>query len=604
MPIRASKALCLVALVSAVAAASCSGSVGSAPGSGNPGGSNDSKGGGSKPPAGQGNPGAGNDPGGSGLPGDPMMPTMTPPAAPPSNDRAGACKTFDPGLSPLRLMTRSEYDATVRDLLGETKSLTAEFPEDGRPPRGFANDTNARSASDKLVGGYMAVAEKLAANAVAQLPKLLDCDVASKGETACLQQFLAGFGKRAWRRPLTASETQDLTAAFTQLRGPTFASGIEAVTTIMLMSPQFLYRYEQGIPVDGRPNIVKLTSYEVAARLSYLLWGTMPDNDLFAAADADELSKPEQVLAQARRMTNDPRYLATVTNFTEQLLDLDTLDDIDKDAMTLPAWKPELRQTMRFETDKLLEQVLSKDGDGKIGTLLTASYSFVNGPLAGYYGLTGPAGDAFTKVDLDAKASGFLTQAGFLAAHGNPDNGLTSLVFRGKFVRENLLCQAIPDPPPNAQDDNPPFTPTTTAREWSMLRSAKPVCGSCHQIMDPIGFGFENYDPIGKYRTVDRGKPVDASGKITATDIDGDFTGVPELGKKLAGSQMVKDCVAVQWFRFASGRSEDQTNPSRDACTLETMKKTFSAAGGDLRELFLAYTQTDGFLFRSKGDDK
>jgi hypothetical protein len=328
----------------------------------------------------------------------------------------------------------------------------------------------------------------------------------------------------------------------------------------------------------------------------------MPDATLMQAAEADQLTKPADVLAQARRMTSDARFLAGVTNFAEQMLDLDQLATLDKDLMTLKAWKPELRETMRIEADKFLEYVLSPEGGGKLDTFLTANFTFLNGPLASYLGVTGVTGDAFQKVALDpTRSSGFLTQPGFLSVHGNPDDGLTSLVFRGKFVRENLLCTPIPDPPPNAQDENPPFTPTTTAREWSDARRAKPVCGTCHSTMDFIGFGFENFDPIGKYRTIDRGKPVNAKGSLDDSDVDGEFDGVPALGKKLAGSQKVSDCVATQWFRYAAGRTEDV---KRDACSLNALQGAFSAAKGDMRELFVAFTQTDAFLFRSKGDAK
>ena len=325
----------------------------------------------------------------------------------------------------------------------------------------------------------------------------------------------------------------------------------------------------------------------------------MPDGELLSAAEANKLQRPADVMAQARRMVDDPRFLATVTDFTEQFLHLDQMDALDKDEATLPAWKPELRQAMRVETDRFLEYVLSKEGGGKLSTFLTAPFSFLNKPLAGYYGVSGPAGEAYEKVALDAtRTSGVLTQAGFLAVHGTPDDGLTSLVFRGIFVRESLLCQPVPDPPPNAQDENPPFTDDTTPREWAYARMAKPVCGACHQMIDPVGFGFENFDPIGKWRTTDRGKPVDVSGQLDMSDVDGPFSGVVELGKKLAGSKMVGDCVARQWFRFAAGRAETE----RDSCSVSTLQDALARSGGDLRELFVAYSQTDSFLFRSKGD--
>jgi hypothetical protein len=544
-------------------------------------------------------PGQSGERGGSGAnpgrtPGNMSNPIPEPP-------RASSCK-LDPGPSPLRLLTKTEYLNTVRDLFGGPRDVAGDLPDDGRPVRGFANDAIARSASDVMVAGYMKAAEKLSKGAVAELPKVLDCDPAGAGgEQACLDNFFDTFGKRAWRRPLTMAEKQNLTAAFMEGKeGPPagFASGIEAVMTVMLIAPQFLYRYEQGTPIAGT-SFAQLSSYEVASRLSYLLWGSMPDPELLSAAEANKLQKPEEVMVQARRMVKDQRFLATVTDFTDQYLGLDQMETLDKDEMTLPAWKPDLRVPMRIEAEKFVEYLLSKEGGGKLSTLLTAPFSFMNKPLADYYGVSGPAGEAYEKVSLDpTRTSGVLTQAGFLAAHGTPDDGLTSLVFRGIFVREGLLCQHVPDPPPNAQDENPPFTPTTTPREWAFARMAKPVCGACHQMIDHVGFGFENFDPIGKWRTTDRGKPVDATGKLEGSDVDGPFDGVVELGKKLAESKNVSDCVATQWFRFAAGRSESD----RDSCSVDTLKAALSRSGGDLRELFVAYSQTDAFLFRSKGD--
>jgi hypothetical protein len=299
-------------------------------------------------------------------------------------------------------------------------------------------------------------------------------------------------------------------------------------------------------------------------------------------------------------MVNDQRHMPMVLDFAEQFLELDQLLGLDKDKDTLKAWSEDLRPQMLQEADKFIQSVFAKDGDGKLSTFLTAPYTFVNPTLAAFYGIPGGGAD-FPKAMIPAakQPSGFLSLGGWLAVHGTPDDGLTSLVFRGKFVREELLCQPVPDPPPNAQDDNPPFTPTTTSREWSVARMAKPVCGTCHQVIDPIGYGFENFDPIGRYRTMERnGKPVDANGTLAGTDSDGPFNGVVELGKKLASSKTVTDCVATQWFRFASGRADT----TRDACSLETLQKAFKDSGGDMRELLVAYTQTDAFLFRSKGD--
>jgi hypothetical protein len=505
----------------------------------------------------------------------------------------------DPGRSPMRLLTRVEYVNTVRDLFGGMAPVTLDaLPEDGRPPRGFANDTTARSASDLLVDKFFQAADKISTAAMSQMSTLLGgCDPASKGD-ACLQSFLDDFGKRAWRRPLTMIEKQNLTDAFNANKQKGFADGLTAVLQVMLMSPQFLYRYEQGLDIPGQ-HYLQLTHWEMASRLSYLLWGSMPDATLMEAAEKGKLGTPADILAQARRMVNDQRYMPNVVNFVSQFLELDQLADLDKDAMSLKDWSPDLRPLMQQEAEKFITSIFSKDGDGRLSTFLTAPYSFIDPKLAAFYGVQGGGAD-YPKTSLPAeKASGMLTNGGFLAVHGNTDDGLTSLVYRARWIKEELLCTPIPDPPPNALDENPPFTPQTTAREWSALRMAKPVCGSCHSIMDPVGYGLENYDPMGRWRDNDRGKKVDASGMLIGSDVDAPFTGAVELGKLLAKSQTVSDCMATQWFQFGTGRTPD---PTRDSCSLNVLKQKFKDAGGDMRELLVQLTQTDAFLFRSKGD--
>src|SRR4051794_32069442 len=263
----------------------------------------------------------------------PLPPLGDGPLAP---DRASAaCKTIDPGPSPLRRMTRTEYDSTVRDLLGDTRRPGSGFPGE-ESTLGFHNNAETRSVSDVLVEGYLSAAERLAGDAVAHLDRLLPCDPARASENACLEMFLETFGKRAWRRPVSGPERENLRAAFTMGRAGGFAEGISAVIQLMLVSPQFLYRTERGVPVAGT-SYARLTPYEVAARLSYLLWGSMPDDQLMAAADAGKLGTRAEIEAQARRMVDDQEHTAPmVTEFAGQWLNLDDLATVDKEAMAFP----------------------------------------------------------------------------------------------------------------------------------------------------------------------------------------------------------------------------------------------------------------------------
>jgi hypothetical protein len=567
----------------ALATTACTGGIGDGPSSPSAPGKPDSpqgNGGGSNPAPG--NNGGGPDP------------SNNPPPAPGNVPSASgsACSSPQPGPSPLRRLTRAEYDNTVRDLLGEASNPAREFPEEERAS-GFDN-SSARTVSDLLADRYFDAAGKLATAAVTKLPTLLPCDPNAMGEAVCLDKFLDTFARRAWRRPLEASERENLKKAFADGKTTTFAEGIEAVVQVLLMSPQFLYRVELGKPVPGGKNLA-LTPHELASRLSYTLWGTMPDDQLFAAADGGKLVSRDDVRAQAERMLADPRAKGVLTRFADLNFHLDEIAEVDKDADIFPDFTDALREPLRQETQRLVDKVVWQ-GDGKLNALLTAETTFVNGTLAKYYGMTGVTGDDYKEVPVEkGKRIGILGHAGILAVTGIPDDGLTALVFRGIYVRERLLCQPLGDPPPNAASESPPFTPTTTAREWSEARQGKANCGACHRMIDPVGFGLENFDGAGRWRDMDRGKPIDSRGELSNTDVDGAFSGVVELAQRLGRSQTVSDCMATQWFRYGYGREET----ADDACTLGTLRTAFSKSGGNLRELMVALTQTDAFMFRS-----
>jgi hypothetical protein len=469
------------------------------------------------------------------------------------------------------------------------------FPKD-EEQFGFDNSAEGRGLNGALAEAYLKAAEKLSKEATGKLDSLLRCDPAAKGDDACLGEFFDGFGLRAWRRPLEASERENLSKAFALgKQGGSFASGIEAVIQVMLMSPQFLYRDESGVEEPGK-DYRRLTSWELASRLSFLLWGSMPDDELYTAARDGKLSTREQIATQARRLVKDDRSLGMMKNFYGQWLQLGQLDNLDKDATAFPTFKDDTAKLMRQETEALVQSVVSQSGDGKFETLMTAPYTFMNAPLAAFYGATGPTGADFQKVDLDpSQRAGIVTQGGFLSSHATPLPGLTALIFRGVFVREQFLCEPMPEPPADAAEMSPPVTATTTPRSWSAARREIGACAGCHGLIDTIGYGFEGFSEIG----LPRPPGTDTSGEVKGTDVAGTFNGPVELAKKLAASKQARECVATQWFRFAHGRLED---PQRDSCSLTSLRGTFEKSGGDLRELLVALTQTDAFLLRSKGD--
>ena len=224
-------------------------------------------------------------------------------------------------------------------------------------------------------------------------------------------------------------------------------------------------------------------------------------------------------------------------------------------------------------------------------TLLTAPVTFADASLAAYYGLPAPAGDGYQQIALDpTRAAGMLTQGSFLAVHAKADQ--TSPVLRGKFVRAQLFCTPPPPPPPSIVVAPPVVDPRLPTRERFAQHTADPVCAGCHTLMDPIGFAFENWDAGGVWRDTDADQPVDATGSLTGTDVDGDLNGVPSLAAKLAGSAQVASCAATQWFRYAFGRSE-QT--SGDLCAIADLAATLTGPGGDFKKMVRQTVQMAAF---------
>ncbi len=506
--------------------------------------------------------------------------------------------------TPIRRLTRFEYNNTVRDLLGDNSN-----PADVLPPEeevaGFNNQAGALTTSDLLVEQYLKVAEGVSARAIGNMDTLMEgCDPASQGSDACALSFIERWGRRAYRRPLEQEEVDRLQDVFDwALTDPdlgTFEDGIQVVIEVMLQSPSFLYRpeYGSGTPIEG--DVVPFTSWEMATKLSYMLWNTMPDDVLFQAAENDVLSTREEIAAQAARMLEDDRAKDTIRNFHEQWLLLTQLDSVTKDTSVYPAYNAGLRPLWEEEIQTFIEDVIL-EGDGSLETLLTADYSFMNEELANFYGddvLEPVTGTELRRVQLDpTRRAGFLTSAALMATHANLNQ--SSPVFRGKFVREQLMCNTLPLPPNDLVIEPPQLDPNKTTKEQFEEIGADPSCASCHSLMNPIGFIFEHYDGVGQWRDQQNGKDIDAVGEVVQTeDIDGTYDGAIELARALAGSTQVQECVSSQWFRFAYNRSVTPL----DSCSTEQLNERFAASNFNIRELLVALTQTNAFLYRRAVD--
>ncbi|WP_437718918.1 DUF1592 domain-containing protein [Sorangium sp. So ce448] len=504
-------------------------------------------------------------------------------------------------LAPQRRLTRFEYNNTVRDLLGTSLTPADQFPPD-EIAGGFNNNATVLTVSALHAEKYLLAAEALATEAVGgDLSKLVPCDPAAvegqvAQEEACARQFVQDFGRRAYRRPLETSDVDRLMRAYAAGRTDgSFREGIEVVIRAALQSPKFLFRLELRHDLDASSSRVRLDPYEMASRLSYLVWASGPDDELLDAAEAGLLDTREQLAERTRQMLEHPRARRAITEFYKQWLNLGKLETIVKEESQFPGYDDELVAGIRAETPAFVEHVLWS-GDHKLSSLLTLPVGFATESVAELYGVTVPPGSTtpqLVELPPDQRA-GVLTQPAFLAVHAHPDQ--TSPVLRGKAIRSKFMCQD-PPPPPDDVDLTPPTGEEgVTARERFNQHASNARCAGCHQLMDPIGFAFENFDAVGAYRTQEGGQVIDVSGEmVLSDDMDGSFVGVRQLAEKLAGSAQVRECLATQWFRYTAGRFENVD----DECSLDGLRAGFHGSEGDLVELIVATTQTDAFLYRS-----
>ncbi|MFO7177513.1 MAG: DUF1592 domain-containing protein [Pseudomonadota bacterium] len=546
--------------------------------------------------------------------------TGMPGGATPSMD----CTAITPGPSPLRRLTTHEYNNTVRDLLGDTTSPGHALPAQADSKHNlFGNDANEQTPSPLLVEKYQSVAEGIAARATegAALGRLHPCatNVTPQNEEACARSIASTIAPRAWRRVVSAEETEELVELYRSVRAlsssVTFASGVAAMLEALLQSPEFLYRVEHGVADSSNPAVRRIVGREMATRLSYLLWQTMPDEALFQAADAGMLDTPDGVLSQARAMLRDPRARSTVAFFFDNLLPIPDLPALTRDPELFPTFSSQIGVAMRQEVQRLLEYEIfentTQEGTYPAGSwpaLLTAPYTFVNEALFAYYGSntfapgTTVSGNGFHKVSLNTNQRlGLLTLGGVTA--GGTTSNRTNPVLRGTFVLNKLMCFDIQVPPGLSVAPPEPYT-GKTARERFTKHSEDPTCAACHRQIDPVGFAFENYDAVGLYRETERwvdpmtnvvyDTPIDASGSVPG--VDGTAKNAVELVQLLATSPQVGSCFASHWMQFAYGRSLDR---NADACNIHEVETAFAGASYDIKTLLLALTQTDAFLYRS-----
>jgi hypothetical protein len=498
---------------------------------------------------------------------------------------------------PLRRLTRIEYNNTVRDLLGDTSRPADVFPPDPDGESGFLMGGSVSNVDAERLGD---AAEAVARRAAAKLEVLLPC--ATTSADSCAQQFVTSFGKRAYRRPLDTAEVDDLMGLYRRFRtelGRDFRDSVRLLMQTMLQSPRFLYHWQVGTTAAIRDaSYLRLNDYEAASRLSYFIWQSMPDEELFRAADGKRLSRPEDILAQAKRLLADrTRARGALYAFVTGWLELQELESLEKDTQLFPAFSPALRAAMIDELAAFMgHNVLEADGAPNLTALLTSTASWIDERMAKQYGVAGVTGAGERKVMVGEKRAGLLTMPAVLATHAEISR--TSPVRRGKMLRERVIgCTRIPDPPPGVDTTPPAPTMGVSVRQQAIGRVQSDACKGCHALMDPLGFAVDTFGAIGQQRAVDDGgnRPDTAGILIGLASGDRPFADAIDLAKTLAAATEVQRCFATQMFRFALNRKEAEGDNSM----LDAVATRFVGSGQDVKELLLDLVQTFAFNHRT-----
>ena len=473
---------------------------------------------------------------------------------------------FDPYSEERFRVPLAEGDHTLR-----VAFIGDEYGKALAPEKLYDSKTNKWPRELDLVGPFASRQVK------ASRKRILLCDPESGA--ACVQKILSRLARRAYRRPVSASELVELTkfVALARADGRSVEQGITLALQALLVSPHFLFHVERDRYPSDPSRVSPITDLELASRLSYFLWSSMPDDELLSAAIAGRLSEPALLDAQVKRMLRDPKASALAQHFAGQWLEIRNLDSIAPDPDKFPTWGPELRDAMKTETQRFFGWMLTNDRP--IAELIDARYTFLNERLARYYGIDGVKGPEFRRVALTTgQRGGILGQASVLSVSSYPTR--TSPVIRGKYILQNILGAAPPPPPPDVPTlDEQAVATSASLRQQLELHRTNSVCASCHARMDPLGFGLENYDAIGRWRAEDGGEPVDASGVLPSGE---SFATPAQLRQLLKG--MLPDvarCLTEKMLTYALGRGLK----SYDKPALRTITRRLAASGYGLQTL-------------------
>ena len=502
-------------------------------------------------------------------------------AKPPSGEQQALV-----AVSGMRRLTAAEYDATLADLLKDDQVNSALIlPEDVRTP--FDNDYTHQVASKALIEGSELLATEAAARLIAdpsRRAQVVGCTPSGADDSVCFREFITSFGRRALRRPLQPAEVdgyaklQDFA-----IEKNDFWIGVETALRAFLQDPEFLYRVEVGTPVAGKPGMYRLSPFELATRLSYFVWGSTPDDALLDLAQSNKLASTTDIRAATATLLADQRARTRIARFHAMWLGYETLPLAGS-----------LAPAMRLESDKLVERVVF-DEQRPWQDLLRSDETYADDTLAAHYGLTPPGSSSPTWVSYGSTGRRGLLSHGSFLSNGAKFND-TSPTLRGLAIRTRLFCQTIPDPPPNVVTDDPiPKTADAVCKKDRYEVHSQGGCADCHSQMDPVGFGLENYDQVGRYRTVEPDEPscvIEGVGELVGV---GTFKGPAELADLMIASGELNQCVVTQLYRFAAGRFDlDET----DAAFIEALTKKIGDADFQFDELVLEFVGSEAFAYR------
>jgi mono/diheme cytochrome c family protein len=505
-----------------------------------------------------------------------------------------------PGRVTIRRLNKAEYNNTIRDLIGLDLRLADDFPSDD-VANGFDNMGDVLSIPPILFEKYLEASATVAERAFSDesakrrvLPKETDDD---EQRVAVARENVRQFATRAFRRPITDDESDRLfeimRAAFEQ--GTPREEIFQTVVAAILTNPKFLFRVERDPDPNDADGIRELDGFELASRLSYFLWSSMPDERLFELAKSGELTKKDVLASEAKRMLADPKSRALVDNFAGQWLQLRDVSRLMPDPERFPGIDDDLRAAMRRETETFFDRMIREDRN--VLEFLDADYTYVNERLARHYGINDINGETFQKVSLPAGRRGVLTHSSILMLTSNPTR--TSPVKRGKWILDNFLAEPPPPPPADVPDLEEGGEVLGSLREQMEQHRANESCAVCHRKMDALGFGLENFDAVGAWRERDGAFQIDASGELPGGV---EFDGASQLMQILVQEKKTQfcKCLAGKLLTYALGRGLI----SYDRCTVNAATTALQENDYRFSALVEAIVTSDPFMMREKRRDQ